>query len=152
MPKYGINKAILLGNVGTDPELRYLDQGVAVCSFRLATTERVKHRDGQLVDRTEWHNIVLWRQKAELAQKHFRTGTGLYIEGRIVSRSWDGPDGQKRFKTEIEADTVRMLDGQPETGSTAEANPSRSPRPDTRPTPPVDPQAAKSSSEEDLPF
>lgn len=148
MPQYGINKVILLGNVGTEPELRYLDQGVAVCSFRLATTERVKGRDGQLADRTEWHNIVLWRQKAELAQKHFRTGTGLYIEGRIVNRSWDGPDGQKRYKTEIEAETVRLLDGstQPEGKQSAAAHPN----PAT--PPPAKPVAPQQEEGDDLPF
>ena len=119
MPKYGINKATLMGNVGTEPELRYLDQGVAVCNFRLATTERYKMRDGQWGERTDWHNIVLWRQRAELAQKYLRVGSGIYIEGRIVNRSWDGPDGQKRYKTEIEVEKMRLLDPPPAGGATA---------------------------------
>lgn len=110
MPKYGINKAILLGNVGTEPELKHLEGGVAVCQFRLATTERIPNRDGGTTDRTDWHNIVLWRQKAELAHKFLRVGSGVYIEGRIATRSWDGPDGQKRYRTEIEVDRMRLLD------------------------------------------
>lgn len=119
MPKYGINKAILLGNVGTEPELRYLDQGIAVLSFRLATTERYKTRDDTWADRTEWHNIVMWRKKAEQAHKMIRVGSGLYIEGRIASRSWEH-DGKKHYKTEIQVESMRLLDPAPKNA----ANPS----------------------------
>lgn len=152
MPKYGINKAVLLGNLGTDPELKFLDQGVAVCSFRLATTERVKGRDGQMIDRTDWHNIVLWRQKAEIAQKMLRSGMGVYIEGRIVTRSWDGPDGQKRYKTEIEADVIRLLDAVPESPTTSNSTPvQQAPPPQAKPVSPA-PAADIVGEDDDLPF
>jgi single-strand DNA-binding protein len=147
MPKYGINKATLLGNVGSEPELKYLDQGVAVCTFRLATTERVKGRDGQQVDRTDWHNIVLWRQKAEIAHKVLRVGSGVYLEGRIITRSWDGPDGQKRNRTEVEADTLRLLDPVPDSAQTPPA---------AKTAPPAKPAESIPSTEQpgddDLPF
>lgn len=113
MPKYGINKAILLGNVGTDPELRFTQQGTAVCSFRLATTERRAAAGGKWQDFTDWHNITLWRQKAELAKKLLRIGSGVYLEGRILSRSWEGDDGVKRYTTEIEVDKMRLLEPAP---------------------------------------
>jgi single-strand DNA-binding protein len=151
MPKYGINKATLLGNVGTEPELKYLEGGIAVCSFRLATTERIPGRDGSHTDRTDWHNIVLWRQKAELAQKFLRVGAGVYIEGRIATRSWDGPDGQKRYRTEIEVDKIRLLDSAPEQGGAATLKaeerkaPSEPPK-HPNPNPPVE------GPDDDLPF
>jgi single-strand DNA-binding protein len=161
MPKYGINKATLLGNVGSEPELKYLDQGVAVCTFRLATTERVKGRDGQQIDRTDWHNIVLWRQKAEIAHKVLRVGSGVYLEGRIVTRSWDGPDGQKRYKTEVEADTLRLLDAVPDTAPTPPAAQAQTPASQTqtpvvKPASPAQPADSNPSTEthgdDDLPF
>jgi single-strand DNA-binding protein len=147
MPKYGINKATLLGNVGSEPELKYLDQGVAVCTFRLATTERVKGRDGQQIDRTDWHNIVLWRQKAEIAHKVLHVGSGVYLEGRIVTRSWDGPDGQKRYKTEVEAETLRLLDAVPEAGQTPPAPKSA---PAAKPADSI--SSTEATGDDDLPF
>jgi single-strand DNA-binding protein len=156
MPKYGINKAILLGNVGTEPELRYLDQGIAVCNFRLATTERAKNKEGAWFDRTDWHNIVLWRQKAELAHKYLKVGSGVYIEGRSVTRNWDGTDGQKRYKTEVEVESIRLLDAA--TGAPASTSP---PTPQTRSdVPPPNPPAEKAKktdqkiekNNDDLPF
>lgn len=156
MPKYGINKAILLGNVGTEPELRFLDQGVAVCNFRLATTERAKSKEGTWFDRTDWHNIVLWRQKAELAHKYLKVGSGVYIEGRIVTRSWDGQDGQKRYKTEVDVDSIRLLD--PANGSTAASAPptpqtrSESPPPNPAPVAESKTNQPSESEDDDLPF
>ena len=157
MPKYGINKAVLLGNVGSEPELRYLDHGVAVCNFSLATTERYKNRDGQWVDRTDWHRIVLWRKKAEIAAKYLRMGSGVYVEGRIVTRSWDGQDGQKRYRTEIEALTVRMLDNvqqQPTvaSGSVNPAPPAAKTPPPASPDPGTDATKKSNDDNDDLPF
>lgn len=103
-----VNKAILIGNVGADPDVRYLDGGVAVANLRLATTERYK-KNGENVDQTEWHNIVLWRNLAEIVEKYVHKGMRLYIEGRIRTRSWDDPNGNKRYTTEIWADTMQML-------------------------------------------
>ncbi len=104
-----INKVILVGNVGKDPEIRYLEGGTAVCSFPLATSESYRNRDGEKVTNTEWHNIVLWRGLAEIAEKYVKKGSQLYIEGRIRTRSWDDKEGNKRYTTEIIADNMQML-------------------------------------------
>lgn len=105
-----INKAILVGNVGKDPEVRYLDKNVAVANFTLATTERgfTMQNGTQVPERTEWHNIVAWRGLAELAEKYIRKGSQLYIEGKIQTRSWE-KDGIKRYTTEIYADNIQLL-------------------------------------------
>lgn len=104
-----VNKVILIGNVGADPEVRYLDGGVAVANLRLATTESYKNKNGEKVDQTEWHNIVLWRGLAEIVEKYVKKGMRLYIEGRIRTRSWDDQNGVKRYTTEIYADNMQML-------------------------------------------
>lgn len=104
-----INKVILVGNVGKDPELRHLDSGVAVASFPLATSENYIAKNGDKVSTTEWHNIVLWRGLAEIAEKYVTKGRQLYIEGKIRTRSWDDKDGNKRYTTEIVADVMQML-------------------------------------------
>ncbi|MBR1631493.1 MAG: single-stranded DNA-binding protein [Paludibacteraceae bacterium] len=110
-----INKAILLGNVGKDPEVRYIDKGVAVANFSLATSERYVYQ-GKTVERTEWHNIVAWRQLAELAENYIRKGTQLYVEGRIQTRMWER-DGQQRYITEIIAETIQLLGPRPADGA-----------------------------------
>ena len=104
-----INKVILVGNVGKDPEIRYLEGGTAVCSFPLATSETYRNRDGEKVTNTEWHNIVMWRGLAEIAEKYVKKGAQLYLEGRIRTRSWDDKEGNKRYTTEIIADNMQML-------------------------------------------
>ena len=106
-----LNKVQLIGNVGKDPEVRYLDNGVAVAAFPLATTERgYKLANGtQVPERTEWHNIVLWRGLAETAEKYVHKGDKLYIEGKIRSRSYDDANGIKRYVYEIFADNMEML-------------------------------------------
>ena len=115
MARYGINKAILVGNLGKDPDLRYLESGTAVATFTLATTERFRSRDGQTTERTEWHNIVMWRQMAETFSKYLRKGSTVYVEGRIVTRSWE-QDGVTRYRTEVEAKEMVMLDGRVDGG------------------------------------
>ena len=106
-----VNKVILIGNVGKDPEVRYLDSGVAVATFSLATTERgyTLQNGTQVPDRTEWHNIVLWRGLAQTAEKYVHKGDKLYIEGKIRSRSYDDLIGIKRTIVEIFADNMEML-------------------------------------------
>jgi single-strand DNA-binding protein len=106
----GVNKVILVGYVGKDPEVRYLDGGVAVARFSLATTESYKNKEGKKIDQTEWHNIVLWRTVAEIAEKFVRKGSHLYLEGKIRSRSY-GDENNKKYITEIIADTMQMLGG-----------------------------------------
>lgn len=104
-----VNKAILVGNVGNDPEVRYLEGGTAVARFSLATSETYKNRQGEKVTQTEWHNIVAWRGLAELAEKYITKGRQLFVEGRITNRSWDDKDGNKRYTTEIVATAIQML-------------------------------------------
>ena len=106
-----VNKVILIGNVGKDPDVRYLYSGVAVATFSLATTERgyTLQNGTQVPDRTEWHNIVLWRGLAQTAEKYVRKGDKLYIEGKIRSRSYDDQNGVKRSIVEIFADNMEML-------------------------------------------
>ncbi len=104
-----VNKVILVGNLGKDPELRYTPSGTAVATFSLATTERYKDRDGNRQEKTEWHNIVAWRQLAEICGKFLHKGKQVYIEGKIQNRSYDDRDGNKRYITEIVADQMQML-------------------------------------------
>ena len=105
----GVNKVILIGNLGKDPEVRTLESGVKVANFSLATTESYKNKNGERVDNTEWHNIVLWRGLAEVADTYLKKGNQVYIEGKIRTRSWDDKDGNKRYITEIMADNMTML-------------------------------------------
>ena len=112
----GVNKVILIGNLGKDPEVRYLDSGVAVANFSLATTESYKNKEGERVSQTEWHNIVLWRGLAEVAEKYLKKGNSVYIEGKIRNRKWEDKDGNTRYNTEILADNMTML-GKKDAGS-----------------------------------
>jgi single-strand DNA-binding protein len=104
-----VNKVILVGNLGKDPELRYTASGTAVANFSLATTEKYKDRDGNSQEKTEWHNIVVWRQLAEICGKYLTKGKQVYIEGKIQTRSYDDRDGNKRYITEIVVDQMQML-------------------------------------------
>lgn len=112
-----VNKVILIGNVGKDPDIRYLDSGVAIARFPLATSETYKNREGEKITTTEWHNIVLWRGLAEVAEKYVKKGSQLFIEGRIRTSSYDAKDGNKKYVTEIVADTMQMLGKKPESES-----------------------------------
>ena len=104
-----VNKVILVGNVGQDPEVRYLDNNTPVCNIRIATSETYKNKNGERVTSTEWHNVVLWRGLAEVADKYVKKGSQLYIEGKLRTRSWDDKDNNKRYTTEIVADVMQML-------------------------------------------
>lgn len=119
-----VNKVILLGNVGRDPEVRYLDTGVAVATFPLATSERgyTLANGTQVPEKTDWHNLVLWRGLAEVAEKYVHKGDKLYIEGKIKTRSYDDQAGVKRYVTEIFVDNMEMLTpkgANPNVGTTA---------------------------------
>ena len=109
----GVNKVILVGNLGKDPEVRYLDSGVAVANFSLATTENYKNKQGERVSQTEWHNIVLWRGLAEVAEKYLKKGASIYVEGKIKTRKWEDKEGVTRYSTEILGDNMTMLGGKP---------------------------------------
>ena len=116
-----VNKVILIGNAGQDPDVRYLDRGVAIANFPLATTERgyTMQNGTQIPDRTEWHNIVLWRNMAEWAEKSLRKGMKVYVEGHLQTRMWE-KDGIKRSKTEIIAENIMILH-RPERSAAAES-------------------------------
>ncbi len=123
-----VNKVILVGNLGKDPELRYTPSGAAVATFSLATSERYKDRDGQQQEKTEWHNIVAWRQLAEICGKYLHKGKQVYIEGRIQTRSYDDKDGNKRYITEIVADQMQMLGGRGDEGGGGQREGGNAPR------------------------
>jgi single-strand DNA-binding protein len=107
----GVNKVILIGNLGRDPEIRYTSGGTAVANFTLATTESFTSREGKREERTEWHRIVVWGKTAELCTQYLAKGRSVYIDGRIQTREWEDKDGQKRKTTEIVANTVQFLGG-----------------------------------------
>ena len=104
-----LNKVQIIGNLGKEPEVRAVTSGAKVCNFPVATTESYTDRNGQKVDKTEWHNIVMWRGLAEVAEKYLHKGSQVYIEGRMQTRSWDDQNGQKRYITEIVAENLVML-------------------------------------------
>ena len=118
----GVNKVILIGNLGKDPEVKYLDTGVAVANFSLATTENYKNKQGERVSQTEWHNIVLWRGLAEVAEKYIKKGSSVYIEGKIRTRKWEDKEGVTRYSTEILGDNMTMLSGKPTPDHTSQAD------------------------------
>lgn len=113
----GVNKVILLGNLGKDPEIQHFDSGVKKAAFSLATTEVYKNKEGNKVEQTEWHNIVLWRDLADLAEKYLRKGSQIYIEGKIRTRSWEDKDSNKRYVTEVIGDKITMVGRKKETNS-----------------------------------
>ena len=101
---------MLIGNLGKDPDIQFLEGNICVAKFSLATTETYKDRSGRLIAQTEWHTIVLWRGLAELSQKYLHKGSLVYIEGRLKTRSWEDKEGNKKFATEIVGDNLIMLD------------------------------------------
>jgi len=113
-----VNKVILVGNLGKDPEIKYTPQGTPVAKFSLATNERFKDKDGNWQDRTEWHNIVLWQRLAEIAGEYLKKGSKVYIEGRLRTDSWDDKQtGQKKYMTNIVGNDLVLLSGRGEGGS-----------------------------------
>ncbi len=113
----GVNRVMLIGNLGKDPDVQYLEGNIAVAKFSLATTETYKDRAGKLISQTEWHTVVLWRGLAELAQKYLHKGSLVYIEGRLRTRSWEDKEGNKKFATEVVGDNLIMLDKRSEGSS-----------------------------------
>ena len=114
----GINKVILIGNLGSDPEVKYTPDGVPVANFSLATSESWNDRNtGERQERTEWHRLVLWRKLAEIAGQYLKKGARIYVEGKLQTRSWDDQSGQKRYMTEVVVNDMQMLDSRGEGGS-----------------------------------
>ena len=113
----GVNKVILVGNVGKDPEIRSTQGGMSIASFALATTDRTKGQDGQWTDKTEWHNLVAFQRTAEIVRDYVKKGSQIYVEGKIQTRSWDDKEsGQKKYKTEILVNDLQLLGGRGESG------------------------------------
>src|SRR5450755_1571006 len=106
-----VNKVILVGNLGKDPELKHTGSGTAVATMTVATNERFKDKSGEWQDRTEWHNVVLWQRLAEIAAEYLKKGRSVYVEGRLQTRSWEDKQGQKRYTTEIVASDLVLLGG-----------------------------------------
>ncbi|NMC75615.1 MAG: single-stranded DNA-binding protein [Geobacteraceae bacterium] len=111
-----LNKVMLIGNLGRDPEVRYTTSGTAVASFSLATTEKFKNKAGEWEERTEWHTITMWGRLAEIAGEYLSKGKNVYIEGRLQTRKWQDRDGRDRYTTEVVADKMQMLGGRGESG------------------------------------
>jgi len=107
----GINKVILIGNLGADPEMKYTAGGTVICKFRIATTEIFKDRDGNVQERTEWHQVVTWSKLAEICANYLSKGKRVYVEGSLRTSSWEDQDGNKRYRTEINARDVQFLGG-----------------------------------------
>lgn len=157
-----VNKVILVGNLGRDPEVRYMPNGEAVCNFSIATTDSWKDKSGQKQERTEWHNIVMYRKLAEIAGEYLKKGRPVYVEGRLQTRKWQTKEGQDRYTTEIIADQMQMLGGRDGGGSNAsydDMNQDQEPAPARQSAPVAQaakPAAAGGSSfdefDDDIPF
>jgi len=139
-----VNKVVLIGNAGKDPEVRYLDNDTAVASFSLATSESYKDKSGEWQTKTEWHNIVAWRNTAKYVENRVKKGMQIYLEGKITTRSWDDKDGNKRYTTEIVANTIRLLGKREDNGDTAVT-----PLPNTKV---ADAPVIQDTPDDDLPF
>lgn len=144
-----VNKVILVGNVGKDPEIRHLDSGVPVASFSLATSESYNAKNGERVTTTEWHNIVLWRGLAEVAEKYIKKGAKLYIEGKITHRQYE-QDGVTKYFTEIVGNNLVMLDSKNQNTTNETNNNVAQSQPDTISS--SEPEIEDASGDEDLPF
>ncbi|HEX7411486.1 MAG TPA: single-stranded DNA-binding protein [Bacteroidales bacterium] len=135
----GVNKVILVGNLGKDPEVQTFDNDIKKATFSLATSSRVKNKEGIFTEETEWHKVVVWRKLAETAEAYLHKGSLLYVEGRLRTHSWDDKDGNKRYTTEVIADTFTMLG--PRKDQDGNGEPAGSPE-----------QEAPNSPVDDLPF
>lgn len=141
-----VNKVILIGNLGRDPEIRYLPSGQTVANFSVATTERFKGRDGQMKDQTEWHNVVVYGKQAETCGQYLKKGRQVYIEGRLATRQWEAKDGSgKRSRTEVVALRVQFLGGRAAAGGGQE-------EPDLSAVTEAEPAHAAAMDDEDIPF
>jgi single-strand DNA-binding protein len=147
-----VNKAILVGNVGKDPEVKFLPSGTAVANFTLATSERFKDKSGENQERTEWHNLVAFQRLAEIVRDYVKKGSKLYIEGRIQTRSWDDKDNQKHYKTEIVVSDLVLLSGRGE-GESGGSSRSSSSSYDQRPPAHADDLVQSTEiTDDDIPF
>lgn len=145
----GINKVILIGNLGQDPEVRYLPNGGAVCNLSVATSETWKDKNtGEQQERTEWHRVVLFRRLAEIAGEYLKKGSKVYLEGKLQTRKWQDQQGQDRYTTEVVADDLQMLDSRG--GSAEYGGGSRASAPQSQPG--AKPAPVDNGFEDDIPF
>lgn len=147
----GVNKVILIGNLGADPEVKYLEGDKVVANISLATTEAYKDRNGNRVEQTEWHDLELWDQQAKIAEQYLKKGSQIYVEGKIKSDKWQDEQGQNRKKIRIRVLNFTMLGGRPEGGGMPQSNE----MPNTASTPAKAAQPApemKEIEDDDLPF
>ena len=154
-----LNKVMLIGRVGVKPEVRYVKEDTPVASFRMATTERYRSKDGELRENTEWHNIVAWRNSAKLCENYLDKGMLIYVEGRLQTRSWQGQDNTTHYTTEILADTIRMMEPKSARDGQPVATPSAAPAPPFAEHPAQAQEVAEPNAfqpaaepEDDLPF
>jgi single-strand DNA-binding protein len=156
-----VNKVILIGNLGSDPEVRYLESGSAVAKFSIATTEAYTNKNGERVENTEWHRIELWEGLAKVAEKYLKKGNSVYIEGRLRTDNWTDKEGQQRSGVTIRANSMTLLGGANPGGSGENPNnqgygqPAAAPRtnnPAPRANDPIPPAMAAGNDDDDLPF
>ncbi len=141
----GINKVLLLGNLGKDPEMRTLEGGVSVAKFPLATSESHKDKSGNKIEQTEWHNIVLWRNQAEFAAKYLKKGNTVFLEGKIRNRTWEDKDKVKHYTTEIVCDSISIV-------STANSKKDETGNSQPQQNTPTDHNSGSGAATDDLPF
>jgi len=154
-----LNKVMLIGNLGKDPEVRHLENGSAVASFSVATNESYKDKAGEWQNITEWHNVVAWRNLAERVERDFKKGNRVYVEGKITTRKWQDQSGQDRYTTEVVAQTLRLLERRESTGGSFGSFPSPADEPKTIQSGMNNPDAGKQAEQvqtpqvdDDLPF
>ena len=149
----GINKVILVGNLGQDPELRYTGNGTAVCNMRLATGDSYKDADGNVVDKTEWHTVVAWSRLAEICGEYLKKGSQVYFEGSLQTRSYDDREGNTKWVTEVKAREMVMLGSRGDTNNFSGTDPRPASRPASQSAPAAAPASADSFAPDDeLPF
>ena len=143
----GVNKVIIVGRLGKDPEVRHLENGAAVANFSVATSETYKDKSGNKQEQTEWHNVVLWRGLAEIAEKYLTKGNLVYIEGKLRTRNWQDKDGNTRYTTEIVGDNMTMLGSKNESSSSNQNQPENQTQDNNKPK-----AELKEDESDDLPF
>lgn len=150
----GVNKVILVGNLGADPEVKYLEGDNVVANLRLATTEAYKDRSGNRVEQTEWHDLELWGQQAKIAEQYLKKGSQIFVEGKIKSDTWQDEQGQNRKKVRIRVLSFTMLGGKPDGAPSSPSQPSMSTSSAPRPSTPVSsaPDIDLADTDDDLPF
>lgn len=147
-----VNKVIILGRLGADPETRSVSSGNMVTNFNLATSEAWKDRDGQKQERTEWHRVVVWGKLAEICGKYLSKGRQAFVEGRLQTRSWEDQQGNKRYTTEIVATNVQFIGGSAQTGANAGGNYNQSSNDNNSPFADFAPEPDFNSSNDEIPF